>query len=141
VDNDRLPIEQDTRLTQVTLGGGLRLALVPRGRRISRLAWVPARVVPYVGATAGVTRFLLDQTGDFVDVADSSVFSDSFRADGWAPSAQVLAGVDVQVYRHLFLTFDGRYHWASADLGRTWVGFAPLDLAGARLSTGFQVTF
>ena len=141
VDDNRLPISQETRLRQVTLSGGFRVALLPRGRAVSRLAWVPARVVPYVGSGLGVTRFSLDQTGDFVDFLDSSIFSDSLQARAWAPSAHVQAGVDVHLSRHLFLTLDGRYFMASGTLGRTWVNFDPLDLAGARISTGLQLTF
>jgi hypothetical protein len=86
-------------------------------------------------------RFEVRQTGDFVDFVDQSIFFDVFRAFGWSPSAQVLGGVDIHMFRRLFLTFDGRYRWAAGDLGSTWIGFDPLDLTGLRMSAGINVVF
>jgi hypothetical protein len=53
----------------------------------------------------------------------------------------VFGGVDVRVFRRLYLTVDGRYLWAAGDLGREWIDFDPIDLAGFRLSAGFNVVF
>jgi hypothetical protein len=39
------------------------------------------------------------------------------------------------------VTADGRYLWAAADLGRDWIDFDPIDLAGFRLSGGVNVIF
>ncbi len=141
VDNNRLPIAQHTRLREVNLSGSVRFALTGRGRDVSRFAWVPRSVVPYVGAGGGMLWFEVQQTGDFVDFVDLSVFSDVFRSRGWTPSAQVFGGVDLRVYRRLFLTVDGRYLWAAGDLGRDWVDFDPIDLAGFRLAAGINVLF
>jgi hypothetical protein len=141
VDNNRLPITQETRLREMNLGGAIRFALTERGRTISRFAWVPSSVVPYIGAGAGALWFSLEQKGDFVDFEDYHVFPEVFRSQGWAPSAHVLGGVDIQLHRWLFLTVDGRYVWASGDLGRDWIDFEPIDLGGAHLSTGITFLF
>ena len=141
VDNFRLPIEQQTRMRETSLTGGLRFSLTERGREVGNFAWVPRTVVPYVGAGAGLIWFQVRQSGDFVDFVDHSVFSDVFLASGWTPSAQVLGGVEIHVFRRLFLTFDGRYRWAAGDLGSTWIGFDPIDLTGLRMSTGINVVF
>ena len=53
VDTNDLPIEQTTSLRQFNLSGSIELAVLRRGREISRYAWVPAAVVPYVGAGGG----------------------------------------------------------------------------------------
>lgn len=141
VDNDRLPIEQKTTLATIHLTGTLRFALVPRGDAVGRLAWVPRRVVPYVGAGGGAVRYRLTQSGDFVDYVDLSVFPDFFRSAGWSPTAHGYAGLDVQLYRRLFATVEGRYVWSSATLGTDFVDFEPIDLAGFRTSAGFSVAF
>ena len=141
VDNNRLPIEQTTRIRQFNFTGGIKVPVVPRGREISSLAWVPRTFVPYVGAGAGIMRFEVEQVGDFVDFVDFSVFNDIFRANGWTPSAHVSTGVDVRVFRRLYATFDVRYVWADGNLGREWIDFDPIDLAGARVSGGLNVVF
>jgi hypothetical protein len=138
VDNNRLPIEQETLLRSANIGAGLKFALTERGREIGRLAWVPRKVVPYVGAGGGAMWFQVRQTGDFVDYLDLSVFTDVFESKGWAPSAHVFGGVDVRVLRRAYVTFDARYLWASGDLGPDWIDFDPIDLSGFRLSAGIN---
>jgi hypothetical protein len=141
VDNNRQPIEQTTRIRQMNLTGSVKVPLLPRGRDISQLAWVPRTIVPYVGAGGGALWYDMNQTGDFIDYVDFSVFTDVFQSTGWTPSAHVFGGVDVRVFRRLFVTVDARYLWAAGDLGRDWVDFDPIDLAGTRLSAGFNVIF
>ena len=141
VDNRRLPINQDTRLRQVNLSGSLKLALTPRGEEVGRLAWIPRTVTPYVGAGAGALWYEFHQTGDFVDFADLSVFSDTFRSSGWTPSAHVIGGVDVKMSRRLFLTGEGRYLWSHAELGRDFSGFDPIDLTGFKVTAGVNYIF
>ena len=141
VDNNRLPIQQITTLRALNMSANVRFALTDRGQAVGRLAWIPSRVVPYVGAGAGVTNYRLVQRGDFVDFVDSAVFNDTLESHGWAPSAQVFGSVDVRVLTRLNVTVDARYLWSSADLAGDFVGFDPLDLNGLRLSTGISFTF
>ena len=123
------------------IGGSLRYALTPRGTDVSRYAWVPRRVVPFVGAGGGAIFYEFSQSGDFVDFVDLSVFPDFFRSKGWAPSAHAFGGVDLQLYRALYGTIEGRYVWGSAELSRDFVDFDPIDLAGFRLSAGINLLF
>ena len=141
VDNDRLPIAQDTWLTTVDLSGSIKVALTPRGREIGRLAWIPRTLVPYAGGGAGLLWYRLEQLGDFVDFVDLSVFRSGFSSSGWTPSAHLFGGVDVRVWRRLFLVLEGRYCWAEAELQRDFSGFEPIDLSGFRLTTGINVVF
>ncbi len=141
VDNDRLPITQATRLRQANLSGSLKLALTPRGQEIGSIAWVPSAITPYVGVGAGALWYEFHQTGDFVDFLDLSVFSETFRSSGWAPSAHVFAGVDVKIARRLYLTGDGRYLWSQAELGPDFSSFEPIDLTGFKLTAGINYLF
>jgi hypothetical protein len=141
VDNNLLPIEQTTALSTLHVIAGVRHAFVPRGYAVSRLAWVPRRVVPYAGAAAGVVRHEFSQAGDFVDYKDQAVFSDSFRSHGWSPTAHVFGGVELHVYRRLFATLESRYVWSDAPLDRSFQDFAPIDLAGIRMSAGINFVF
>lgn len=141
VDNNLLPIQQTTSLTEATLTAGVKLALLPPGRRVSRFAWIPSKVTPYVGAGAGVLHYNFRQLGDFVDFEDSHVFSSTFQSSGWAPSAYAAGGTDIHVYRRLFLSLEGRYTWGSATLDRDFVDFDPMDLKGFRFGAGFHYAF
>jgi hypothetical protein len=143
VDNNRQPITQDTELREAGVNGGVRFALTPRGRRISSLAWIPRRTTPYAGAGAGYLWYRFRQQGDFVDVFNPrrAIFSDTLTSEGWTPSAHVFGGVDVRLYRRLFASVEGRYLWASARLERSFEGFDPIDLAGARFGAGINVLF
>jgi hypothetical protein len=141
VDNDLQPIEQTTSLNTTHIAGSVRYALTPRGHDVSRLAWVPRRVVPFVGAGAGAMFYQFRQSGDFVDFADFSVFFDSFRSSGWAPTAHVLGGVDLQIYRGLYATVQGRYTKAAGKLSSDFIDFDPIDLSGFRLSGGISMLF
>jgi opacity protein-like surface antigen len=141
VDNSNLPIEQETEVQNVHLSGAVRIALTPPGQSISRFAWIPRSVTPYVGAGAGVVHYEFMQRGDFVDFVDLSVFSDVFQSKGWAPSAHVFGGADIQVYRRLFLQLEGRYLWSSGELGSDFIDFDPIDLAGFRSTAGVRILF
>jgi opacity protein-like surface antigen len=143
VDNNRRPIEQTTRLRTANLSGSLKVALAPRGTAVSRLAWIPSRVMPYVGAGGGMLWYQFMQTGDFIDVQSRNlaVFSDVITSQGWTPSGHAFGGVDMRVHRRMFVTVEGRYLWAAARLQRRFEGFDPIDLAGLRVSAGINVLF
>lgn len=141
VDNNRLPIEQETVLQAANFSGGVKFFLTERGQEVGRLAWVPRKYVPYVGAGGGVLWYQVQQTGDFVDYVDLSVFTDVFDSKGWTPSAHVFGGVDIRVLRRAYVSLDGRYLWANGDLGRDWIDFDPIDLAGLRFSVGINFVF
>lgn len=143
LDNQRLPITQTTRLRETNIGGSVKFALTPRGREISSRAWIPASATPYVGAGLGVLRYDFNQVGDFIDVntANLAVFSDTLHTRGWAPSAHVFGGVDVRLYRRLFLSGEARYLWSNAtSTSRSFPGYE-LDLAGLKATAGLHYMF
>ena len=143
VDNQRLPITQTTTLTELNLSGSVKLAITPRGREISSRAWIPAAVTPYVGAGGGMLRYQFLQFGDFIDVdsATSAIFADTFRSAGWAPSAHVFGGVDVRVYKRLYISGEGRYLWANGTPDRDFIDFDKIDLAGLKATVGVHYMF
>ena len=108
---------------------------------MSRFAWIPSRLTPYVGAGGGAISYEFRQIGDFVDFVDLSVFSSTFRSSGWAPSVHAFGGVDVLAYRRLYLSAEARYVWASATLGRDFIDFDPIDLGGFRIGAGARIVF
>jgi len=142
VDNQRLPITQTTRLRELNLSGSLKFALTPRGREISSRAWIPAAATPYVGAGAGLLRYQFLQFGDFIDVntANLEVFTDTLRSEGWTPSAHVFGGVDVRVWRRMYISGEARYLWSDATPSRDF-DFDSIDLAGLKATLGIHYMF
>lgn len=141
VDENDLPIVQDTRITQVPVTVSLKFYLADRGRSVGQYAWVPATIVPYVGGGGGATWYRLEQEGDFVDAIDLAIFVDKFVSDGWTVAAHAFAGVDIRINPSLGLVIEGRYQWASPDLRGEFVGFDPLDLNGIHATVGVNWRF
>lgn len=141
VDNNRLPIEQRTELRGSTITGSVKYALIPRGREVGSVAWVPTTIVPYVGAGGGAHWYRLEQQGDFVDFVDNSIFTDLFRSSGWGPSAHVFGGADLKLHRRVYLTIEARYQWTKGDFGPDFINFDPIDLSGFHIGTGISFTF
>lgn len=141
VDVFGAPIVQETRLEMAPLTASLKLFLVPRGRSVSRYAWVPNGVSPYVGAGAGFTWYRYQQFGDFVDFVDLTIFTDQFVSQGWATSAHLFGGTEVKLTPRMTLALEGRYLWADAELGPAFLGFEPIDLSGLRTTAGVVFYF
>jgi hypothetical protein len=143
VDNQRLPITQTTSLREINLSGSVKVALTPRGREISSRAFIPALATPYVGAGAGALSYEFLQFGDFIDVdsPNLAIFSDTFRSGGWSPSAHVFGGVDVKLWKRLYLSGEARYLWARATPDRDFIDFDPIDLAGFKATAGVHYLF
>lgn len=141
VGTDDLPIEQDTRFTRVPITVGVKAYLLERGRRISRLAWIPARWAPYVGAGGGLVWYRFEQTGEFVDFETLDIFFDEFESQGVSPLAYLAAGSDFSLGPKWLLNGEARYSWASAEMDRDFVGFDDIDLNGFRATVGVSVRF
>ena len=141
VDANDQPIVQTTTLRRVPVTLGVRAWLVPRGRTIGRLAWVPARVAPYAGAGVGATWYRFRQEGDFVDFETRDVFGDSFETSGWGPSAYGSLGMDVTLTPRIALTADARYAYARASVGGDFAGFDKVDLSGLATTAGLTFRF
>jgi len=139
VDNNNQEIEQTTTLRRVPLTANLKAYLVPRGRSVGHLAYIPSRVVPWVGLGAGATWYSLEQSGDFI-TGSGAVVTDQLQNSGWGPAVQGMGGVDFTLTPRIALTGDARYLWSRASLGsEDFAGYDKIDLSGVSLALG--VTF
>jgi opacity protein-like surface antigen len=141
VDENDLPILQDTQLTTLPFTVSVKAYLTPRGRQVSRYAYLPAKFRAYAGGGIGFVWYELEQVGDFVDFVDLSIFTSAFHSSGFGFASQVFGGVEVNLTPRWFLVGEGRYLWSDADLEGDFVGFDPIDLSGARLSAGVGFVF
>ena len=141
VDQDDLPIEQSTTFRRLPITVSLKGYLQPRGRSVGRLAWIPSRFAPFVGAGAGVMKYRFNQEGDFVDFDTQAVFYDRFVSTDWTPTAHAFAGVDYSLTPRFALTGETRYTWARGDVGQDFSGFKPIDLSGVSATAGLTVRF
>lgn len=142
IDQSNQPIQQTTSFMRIPVTAGLRLYLTPPGRTIGRFAWVPARFAPYVGVGGGMMGYQFRQQGDFVNPADSSVFTSDIKSSGWAPEAQGVAGLDVSLTPRLALTGEAKYLWAKGNLdSNTFSGFNKIDLSGFTATLGLALRF
>jgi opacity protein-like surface antigen len=141
VDNNDLPIEQTTTFERIPLTANVRINLTAPGRSVGKFAWIPKRVVPYVGAGVGAMRYRFKQEGDFVNFVNNAVFSsvlDSDISQKWTFVAQGIAGVDYSFSTQFGLSLDARYLHAKGDLGPSWKGYDRIDLSGLTATLGLS---
>ncbi len=141
VDNNDLPIEQSTEFTRIPVMLGLRYYLVPPGRSLGRLAWVPARFAPYVAGGVGRVRYRFHQSGDFVDYQTLDVFSTELESAGWTTAGYGALGLDYAMNARVGLVSEARYDYASARMSRDFEGFDRIDLSGLSATVGLSFRF
>jgi hypothetical protein len=131
-------IDQTTTFQRVPVTPNVRAYLVPRGRSIGALAWIPSRLVPWVGAGGGVMWYRFRQEGDFVDFSNNNSISRlQVESSGWTPALQGMGGIDLTITPRIALTGDARYTWAKAKLGQDFdPAFDRLDLSGVSMTLG-----
>ena len=139
IGDDDLPILQTTNFRRVPFTVGLKAYLTERGRRISDLAWIPAKWAPFVGGGVGFVWYEFEQSGEFVDYETLDIFVDHFASSDGSPLAYATAGFDYSLGLRWIFTAEARYSWASADMGNDFVGFDPIDLTGLRAALGFSL--
>jgi hypothetical protein len=138
VDNNDLPIEQTTTFERIPLTANVRINLSQPGRSIGSLAWIPNRVVPYVGAGVGGMRYRFKQDGDFVDFGTNAVFRSVLDSEGWSLVGQAMAGVDYNFSTQFGVSLDARYLHARGDLGSSYKGYDRIDLSGVTATVGLS---
>lgn len=139
IGTDDLPIKQSTTLSTTPVTVSLRVYPLARGESISRLAWVPARVTPYVGAGAGLVFYRFEQTGEFIDTTDYAIFNDHYESAGSGGTAHVAAGTDVWITARLGINVDARYSFGSAPLTADYEEWERLDVSGVHAGVGLTL--
>ena len=119
VNSDGSDIEQQLRLRVVPFTATIRF--MPLGHR--------APIQPFIGVGVGVFAWRYAESGQFVDVTDSSIFRDSFVATGAATGPLVVAGARIPIGPG---TIGGEIRYQSAN------GKLPADqgFAGRRIDLG-----
>lgn len=135
VGDDDLPIEQDTRLWLLPATASARFYPMPRGERVSRLAWIPARTTPYIGGGAGVTWYRLEQDGEFID-RERRIFRSTLATSGRGLTGHVLAGLDHWFAPRVSLNAETRYALGSASVGGDYDGWDRMDVSGLQFTIG-----
>ncbi|MEJ2502515.1 MAG: outer membrane beta-barrel protein [Gemmatimonadota bacterium] len=140
VTQDDRPITQSTEFRRTRLMGSVKGYLLPRGRTISQLAWVPNRWSPYLGLGAGYTWYEFFQEGDFVDFETLDIFSDRFRSTGSGGTLHALAGVELSLSPRFLVRGEYRYIWGDGGFsGSDFEGFGDIDLSGSSFTLGLGV--
>lgn len=141
IDNNDRPIEQQTQYARVPLTLSVKQYLLDRGRSIGRLAWVPSRIAPYVGAGGGFMWYDFRQQGDFVDFQTLDVFPSTLESKGWTPMAHAFVGAEVSISPRLGIVTETRYVRASSNLSADFSNFSAIDLSGFSTTAGLTVRF
>lgn len=141
VDNSRNEIEQTNLLKRTPMSAGLRYYLMPPGRALGELAWVPSRVSAYASAGVGITWYRFRQSGDFVDYQTLDVFPATLNSAGHATSQFAALGGEYTLSPFLALTGEARYDHANAKLASSFSGFDRMDLSGLAYTMGLSVRF
>jgi len=137
IDNNNLPIEQTTSFDRVPLTANLRFYLTEPGRSIGKLAWIPNKVVPWIGVGGGTMWYRFRQQGDFVDFNTNNVFPSDLNSSGWTGTVQGMGGADISLSPHVALRVDARYVYAKESLNQTFFsGFDRIDLSGVQGTLG-----
>ena len=140
VDENDLPITQTTSLRVAPVTASLRFYPLSRGRRISSLAWVPARTSPYLGVGGGAAWYWLRQTGEFVEedpeTESAVIFSDDYGSNSAAAIGHVFGGVEHWVTQRMGLSLEARYNVGKATPRDDFRDWDSLDLSGLQLSLG-----
>ena len=135
------PITQTTRLSQMPITASLRYYPIKMGETVGSYAWVPNRVLPYIGGGIGFLHYSFSQAGSFVDRETLIIFEDNLSSHGIAWTHHVFAGADISLSPLVFVNGEARYSWADAGLSSDFKGFQPIDLAGFKLQGGIYFRF
>ena len=141
VGTDDKPIEQTTAFNRVPLTAGIKYYITSPGRKLGSLAYIPARLTPYIGGGGGMMYYRFHQNGEFVDFQNLDVFHESLDSNDWVPTGYANLGLDVSLNPRFGLVTEARYDFASAQMSRDFQAFDRIDLSGATATVGLNIRF
>ena len=100
-------------------------------------------VRPYVGVGGGFVWWTLTDEGYFIDfgLPSQPVIWAWYGAQGATFEAFGLLGIDIPLNPRWSFFVEGRYRYASDELGDDFSGFGKLDLSGYEVTGGFGINF
>ena len=141
IGTDDLPIEQRTTFRRIPMTAGVKLHLRPEGRTISKLAWVPSKVSPYISAGGGMMYYVFKQDGEFVDYKTFDVFRTALKSTDVSAMAFGAVGTTYSLTPRVGLNAEARYEHARGALSADFRDFSQIDLSGVGLTAGFLFRF
>lgn len=141
VGTDDLPILQTTEFRQIPLAVTTKFYPLARGRSLGRFAWIPRTFAPFVGGGVGLMNYRYEQSGEFVDEETLDIYVDRFVTDKQGFLARAAGGVNVSLGKQFLFTAEGRYTWASADVGGGYARYDRIDLDGLQVIGGIGIRF
>jgi hypothetical protein len=128
-DNGR-EIYQELRLRNIPLTGLVRI--FPVGHRRG--------VQPYVGGGVAMNIWKYNETGEFVDFWDDSIFRADFEASGTSFGPVAVAGIRGRVANAADLGLEWRYTWAEGELNEDFLA-DKIDLGGWAILSTIKLRF
>ncbi|HEY6211297.1 MAG TPA: hypothetical protein VIW45_03385 [Vicinamibacterales bacterium] len=131
VNSNGSEIEQDLKLRVVPFSATVRW--LPTGQR--------SGFIPYLGAGIGVFAWRYQETGQFVDFRDNSIFSGTFTGSGSSVGPVILGGIRIPI-DNWGLGGEVRYQHAKGDLpGDQGFAGTTIDLGGFNILFTINVRF
>ncbi|MGV3710523.1 MAG: hypothetical protein ACO1Q7_16960 [Gemmatimonas sp.] len=143
IDQDDQPIAQTNSLRRVPVSAGLRFDLTSPGRSVGTLAFIPARVTPYVSAGVGSMFYKFRQNGAFKDDNSDAILENmTLETSGNTFLGYGALGFDFTLIPTVALTTEARYDMARArPSGYSFGGFDRIDLSGVSATVGLTFRY
>jgi hypothetical protein len=138
------PISHTSSLDRAAFGLGFRYNLIDRGRQISKLAFIPAKTLPYVGGTVGALWYDFTQKGDFLEVTSDTtadIFTDELESEHVGLMGQLYAGVERRLNARWSIVGESRYTASQAKLVADYADLEHINLSGLAFNVGATIRF
>lgn len=142
VDQNDQPIAQSTKIIRAPFMAGVRFDLTNPGRSISRLAYIPSRIIPYVAGGAGVMYYKFRQTGSFKEDDSFDIFDDVLETSGTSFASYGALGADFTLTPVIALSTEARYEAANPRTSDgAFSAFRKTNMSGVSATIGLTFRY